>query len=124
MYEEFRDIAEFRIVYIREAHAANSLWPAPYALKKGIRQPRTYGQRCSTAKMMMEEMKITIPCVIDDMENTAKRAYAAWPDRLFVVDRDGRIAVAARKGPWGFKPALKRARAWLEELRRSHEVAP
>ena len=36
MYQEFKDIAEFRLVYIREAHAADSNWSVPYAKEKGI----------------------------------------------------------------------------------------
>lgn len=37
-------------------------------------------------------------------------AYAAWPERLYLVDLGGRVAYAGGRGPFGFKPAqLKRA---------------
>ncbi|MBI3839288.1 MAG: deiodinase, partial [Planctomycetia bacterium] len=32
------------------------------------------------------------------------QAYAAFPDRLYVVGRDGKIAFKGEIGPQGFKP--------------------
>lgn len=32
-------------------------------------------------------------------------AYAGWPDRLYVIDREGRVAYKSGPGPFGFKPA-------------------
>jgi len=48
--------------------------------------------------MMMHEEKITIPCIIDKMDNQASEAYSAWPDRIFVVRSDGSLAIAAGHG--------------------------
>jgi type I thyroxine 5'-deiodinase len=28
-----------------------------------------------------------------------------WPDRMYVIDRDGKIAYKSKPGPFGFKPA-------------------
>ena len=47
------------------------------------------------------------------MDNTVDNAYAGWPERLFVVDQDGRIAYAGKQGPWGFK--TEHVRKWLRE---------
>lgn len=52
-----------------------------------------------------------MPCVVDDMNDSAERAYAAWPERLYVVGTDGRIAYAGRMGPFGFDP--DELGAWL-----------
>jgi len=41
---------------------------------------------------------------VDTMDNQVDGLYAAWPERIFVVDRQGKIAYAGRQGPWGFKP--------------------
>ena len=46
-----------------------------------------------------------MPALIDSDDNGVNRAYAAWPDRLYVVDRDGKIAYKGGPGPRGFKPA-------------------
>ena len=39
------------------------------------------------------------------MDNKVNRAYAAAPDRLYLVARDGTIAYRGGPGPFGFKPA-------------------
>lgn len=49
-------------------------------------------------------LKLTMPGLVDDMNNTTDIAYAGWPERLFVVDKGGRIAYTGKQGPWGFKP--------------------
>jgi hypothetical protein len=38
------------------------------------------------------------------MDDAVMTAYAAHPDRLYLVDSDGRVAYAGGRGPWGFKP--------------------
>ena len=51
--------------------------------------------------------------------NTAARAYKAWPDRVFIIRKDGRLGVAARRGPWGFAPAVKESGEWLANYEKS-----
>jgi hypothetical protein len=41
---------------------------------------------------------------VDDMENTAQKAYAGWPDRLYAIDAAGNVAYRGEPGPRGFKP--------------------
>jgi type I thyroxine 5'-deiodinase len=38
------------------------------------------------------------------MDNRVDELYAGWPERLFVIGANGRIAYAGGPGPWGFKP--------------------
>jgi len=94
-----------------------AILPNPFAELKGIYEHKDYGQRCSTAEMMMQEENITIPCIIDDMDNNVGVAYKALPDRLYVVREDGRLAIAAERGPRGLRPALEETWAWLAEYR-------
>lgn len=121
MYDMYRDIAEFRIVYISEAHAIDDPRPTEFAKLKGIFESQDFGQRCTTAEMMMAEENITIPCIIDEMDNYAGEAYKALPDRIFVVATDGRLAIAAARGPRGFKPALEDTWKWLAAFRENGE---
>jgi hypothetical protein len=51
------------------------------------------------------------------MDNQVDGLYAAWPERIFVIDRQGKIAYAGRQGPWGFKPE-EAERALRRVLRR------
>ena len=119
MYQTYKDIAEFRIIYINEAHAADSNWPMPIAKEKGINEHKSIADRCATAEMLIKDKKLTIPFVIDKMDNKVGDAFSAWPDRIFVVRTDGRLAVAAGQGPFGFKPGVQATEDWLAALRES-----
>jgi type I thyroxine 5'-deiodinase len=50
------------------------------------------------------KLGIELPAVVDGPDNGVERAYTAWPDRLYVVDREGLIAYKSDAGPFGFKP--------------------
>ena len=45
-----------------------------------------------------------MPLLLDEMDNAAGTAFAAWPERLVVAGADGRIAYPGRPGPLGFSP--------------------
>jgi hypothetical protein len=45
-----------------------------------------------------------MPLLLDEMDNRASVAFAAWPERLVLVGADGRIVDPGRPGPWGFSP--------------------
>jgi hypothetical protein len=45
-----------------------------------------------------------MPMVVDGVDNAVASAYGGWPDRLYFVGRDGRIAFQGGEGPFGFKP--------------------
>jgi len=119
MYQEYKDIAEFRIVYINEAHPEDGSWPVQYAKEKGIKQATTFDERCQTADMLLKDKELNIPTIIDGMDNAVNEAYSAWPDRIFLIRADGRLAVAGKQGPWGYKPALDETAAWLVEYRKT-----
>ena len=88
---------------------------------KYIKDPTTQFERYQVANTCMNDLKISIPCLIDDMDNTAARAYKGWPDRLYVVGKNGKIAFHGGPGPMGFKPAEMEL-ALIEELRRIDSV--
>src|SRR5262249_51724134 len=44
-----------------------------------------------------------MPMVIDEMHDPVGHLYSGMPDRLYVVDRDGKIAYKGGRGPFGFK---------------------
>ncbi len=117
MYQAYKDIAEFFIVYISEAHALDDRSPVGYAEKLGIKEHGNYTERCSIADRLVKDKKLTIPCLIDGMDNVVEKQYKAHPDRVFLVREDGTLAVAGRRGPWGFKPGLNAANMWLAEYR-------
>ncbi len=69
-----------------------------------IASPRTFEQRGEVANACLRDLHIELPAVLDNFQNSTERAYSAWPDRLYVIDRDGRIAYKSKPGPFGFLP--------------------
>ena len=73
--------------------------------KISVSSPKTLGERCSLAETCLTKLTLKIPPLIDDLANSTEIAYTAWPDRIYVLDRDGNIAYKSAPGPFGFKPA-------------------
>ena len=94
------------MVYILEAHPVDA-WQDDDNLKAkiSVASARNLDDRCATAGTCVTKLKIEIPAVIDDLSNSTESAYTAWPDRLYVIGRDGRVAYKSKPGPYGFKPA-------------------
>jgi hypothetical protein len=81
-----------------------------------IDQPESFEERRQAARILVERLHYDLPLALDSMENRAEAAYAAWPERLYVVDVGGRIAYRGGLGPFGFDPAeMERALAKLLE---------
>ena len=36
--------------------------------------------------------------------NSTESTYTAWPERLYLIDANGRVAYKSKPGPFGFKP--------------------
>jgi hypothetical protein len=99
-------------VYIREAHPTDAR-PGqegrpgnPARGDPDIRQPKTIDERVVAATQCMQNLKLSLPILVDDMAGTAEKAYGGWPDRIALIDLDGKIAYQSGPGPAGFKPAL------------------
>jgi hypothetical protein len=78
-----------------------------------IVQTNTVEERGATAKQCTAALKLSMPTLIDGADNAVNRAYAAWPDRLYVIGVDGKIAYQGGPGPGGFKVA--EVEAWLKQ---------
>lgn len=124
MYQAYKDIAEFRLVYINEAHATDSNRPVAYAFDLNIRTHMSFGERCATADMMLKDKDLSIPIIVDGMDNKVNAAYHAWPDRVYVIRTDGRLAVAGDRGPRGFAPAIDETEQWLARYKATGQEPP
>jgi hypothetical protein len=79
-----------------------------------VHEPTTDEERLQVASTCAAELELTIPAVIDGIDNAVASAYGGWPDRLYLVGTDGRIAYQGGEGPFGFKP--EELGAAIEEL--------
>ena len=104
LYARYRERAAVFVVYVQEAHASDG-WALPMNADAGIvvPQPTTDRERAAVASTCMLRLSLSIPALLDDLANSTDRAYSALPDRLYLVDRDGRVAYRSDPGPWGFK---------------------
>jgi type I thyroxine 5'-deiodinase len=99
------------MVYVREAHPSDSNWADP---AQPIADPTTLAERGAVASQCCAELGLSLPTVVDDMQDTVNQRYRAWPERIYVIDRDGRIAYRGGIGPFGFAP--KEAERALEQV--------
>jgi type I thyroxine 5'-deiodinase len=110
LHEETSQHAQFVLVYVREAHAEDE-WVMPDNAPRGIavRQPVTEDERAAAARNCAGDFMLSMPTVVDGLDDAVSRTYGAWPDRLYVIGPDGRIAYQGAPGPFGFDPAEVRA---------------
>jgi hypothetical protein len=105
LHEHYRDRVEFLVVYIQEAHPTDE-WQVPSNVEDDVlfAQPASEDEREHVAESCVLHLNLSIPTVVDDMANSTDRAYAALPDRLYLVGTDGRIVYKSGPGPFGFHP--------------------
>ena len=104
--EELSDKIELAFIYIKEAHPADE-WQMESNEQDGVvfDQPRSDEERMVRAQAFVSEMDIEGLTLVDDIRNTANACYAAWPERLYVIGTDGRIAYKGGMGPFKFDTA-------------------
>jgi type I thyroxine 5'-deiodinase len=92
-------------VYIEEAHPSD-IWQMRSNVQEGVvfRNPQSDGERFHVAESCVRNLGIRFPALIDGIDNTVERQYTGWPDRLYLIGRDGRVVFKSRPGPFGFHP--------------------
>ena len=105
LYEQFGAQVAFFIVYIKEAHPEDG-WVVTDNREEGIAvvDPRTANERNEVAQSCVVKSSIRIPMLVDRPDNAVASAYGGWPDRLYLIGRDGRVAFQGDAGPFGFIP--------------------
>jgi hypothetical protein len=101
-------------MYIREAHPTDG-----WALKKNkfnITDPKSLQERRDVAKEFAKQLGVTLPILVDTLDDQVERAYAGWPDRIYVIDAAGKVALKAAPGPSGFSPGVRDTPAVLDKL--------
>ncbi len=85
--------------------------------RPGIAVPKAvnFSDRTGVAKTCAASLPLPMPTLVDTMDNAVNCQYSGWPDRIYVVDAKGRIAVQAAHGPRGFKPGVVATEKWLRE---------
>ena len=105
MNKQYGKQVEFLTVYIREAHALDGAMPNDRPDSPIVEEPVTAQERKEVATRCAGALDMSpMTMLIDNMKDTTSQAYAAFPDRLYLVGKDGKIAFAGDRGPMGFNP--------------------
>lgn len=106
LHRRYGDQVAFFVVYIKEAHPEDG-WVQGRNRRAGVRlsDPTSDEQRAEIAQTCALRLKIGMPVLIDGIDNTVASAYGGWPDRLYLIGRNGCIAFQGGDGPFGFRPS-------------------
>jgi hypothetical protein len=75
--------------------------PMPFGL---VEDPIDDKERAKVAGTCVDDLDLPMPALIDGVDDKVGRGYGGWPDRLYVIGKDGKVAFAGAQGPGGFDP--------------------
>jgi hypothetical protein len=108
--EEYAGKIDVVAVYISEAHSIDE-----WVLYSDVtwKQPQSMGERIELAKKYAGRLHgDNVELFVDTMTDTLEKSFAAWPERLYVIGANGKIAYKGENGPDGYKP--EEVKSWLE----------
>ncbi len=93
------------MVYIQEAHASD-MWQMAVNETQNVvfASPKNMNDRTQVAESCVRKLNIQIPALLDNFNDSTEAAYTGWPDRLYVIGRDGKVVYKSKPGPFGFHP--------------------
>lgn len=96
---------EFLAVYVREAHPTDG-WRMESNDRAGVvfAQPQSLKERIGVADKCCQSLQMTMPLLVDEIDDRVGNLYSGMPDRLYIIDQHGRVAYKGGRGPFGFKP--------------------
>ena len=105
MRRRYQDQIRFLAVYVREAHPTDG-WrtAANDRARISVAQPQTESDRREVAGACSARLAISMPLLVDTLDDRVGHAYSGMPNRLYLVDADGRVAYKSGRGPFGFNP--------------------
>ena len=105
MKRTYGERVQFLAIYVREAHPTDG-WRMTSNDRAGIivSQPTRRKERAEVATTCCQSLAMSMPLLVDGINDRVGHAYSGMPDRMYVVDRSGRVAYKGGRGPFGFKP--------------------
>ena len=105
IYDKYNAQAAFLTIYISEAHPEDEWQMESNVTDKVVfKQPKTFDERKGLVKVLVDRLKYRIPVAIDTIDGRAEKAFAAWPERIYIIGRDGTVVYKGGMGPFGFLP--------------------
>jgi hypothetical protein len=106
LFRRYKDRATFVMVYVRDAHPTDG-WRMESNDRLGAvtAQPTTYDERVEVAQKCGRLLNLGFPMLVDTIDDSVGARYSGMPGRLYVIDRQGKVAYKSGRGPYLFKPA-------------------
>ena len=117
LYSEYKDVVEFRYIYISEAHALDDKKPKEVAAAKNIYEHKTYKDRCSVANMFEKDKGTKVPIIVDTIDNKIANLYNGRPTRAFVIGTDGILKVTGDGGSRAYRQNVVLVGEWLKKFK-------
>ena len=108
LYQKYGAIISFITIYIKEANPIEQN-PAEFSHDaKGtpVSQPKLYEERVAVAAKTIAEAKITMPVLVDEIDNPLWCTYGRLANSGFLIGMDGRIVT---RQDWNDGRGLERA---------------
>ena len=88
------------MVYVQEAHPTDG-WQVESNVKDEVfyRQHQSFDEREEVAQSCAIGLHISIPTLVEEMDNAIDEAYGAAPERLYLISKDGKILYHGGVGP-------------------------
>jgi len=101
LHAAYGEQVDFIVVYIREAHAMDSRLPMTFG---EVEDPVTLQERLEMARFSSATLGLTMPAVVDRLDDAVSEAYHGWPERLYLIAPGGEVLFRCGQGPFGFDP--------------------
>lgn len=110
LYTVYGGKVKFIVIYIREAHPQDG-WSMNRLnqIDNKVDDPKTIVERRQLAGRCRLAMQHGIQTYVDKMHDPVMTAYAAHPERLYLIDDNQIVVYQSGLGPLGFKPAQLRS---------------
>lgn len=103
---KFQGIVDFAIIYVEEAHPADG-WIVKH--QRLLPVQNNISDRIDAASELQSMCPI-IPMYVDPFDNKICKAFAAYPERLYVV-QDNVVRYQGKMGPFGY--SVNEVETWL-----------
>jgi hypothetical protein len=106
IFRRYKDRATFVMVYVRDAHPTDG-WRMDSNDRVGAvtAQPTSYDERVAVAQKCGKLLDLGFPMLVDTIDDSVGARYSGMPGRLYLIDRQGKVAFKSGRGPYLFKPA-------------------
>lgn len=69
-----------------------------------FKQPKLFDERRELARVLVDRLGYRVPLAVDALDNAADKAFAGWPERIYILSKGGRVYYKGGMGPFGFHP--------------------